>query len=97
MGNAGNALAYSFNPANGVLTIIPTLPITPTNLTYSVQSNSIHLNWPPGYTGWILQSQTNPASVGLSTNWVDVPGSAATDAVTFPIGPASAVFFRLRY
>jgi autotransporter-associated beta strand protein len=97
VGNAGNALAYSFNPANGVLTIIPTLPITPTNLTYSVQSNSIHLNWPPGYTGWILQSQTNPASVGLSTNWVDVPGSAATDAVTFPIGPASAVFFRLRY
>jgi uncharacterized protein with beta-barrel porin domain len=96
-GNAGNGLAYSFNPANGVLSLIPTLPLTPTSLTYLVQSNSLYLNWPPGYTGWILQSQTNRLSVGLGTNWVDVPGSAATDAVTFPIGPGNTVFFRLRY
>ena len=46
--------------------------------------------------GWRLQVQTNSTSVGLSSNWVDVPGSASVDNVTFTIDPANgAVFYRM--
>jgi hypothetical protein len=43
-----------------------------------------------------LQEQINPVTVGLSTNWVTVPGSTATNQMTFPIAPTNGtVFFRL--
>ncbi|HEX3720473.1 MAG TPA: autotransporter-associated beta strand repeat-containing protein [Verrucomicrobiae bacterium] len=91
----GAGLAWQFNPATGVLSIVGgALPTTPTNITYSVSGGNLTLNWPQSYTGWILQAQTNTA--GLGTNWVDVSGSSGTNSVVIPIDQANpAVFFRL--
>jgi hypothetical protein len=37
-------------------------------------------------------------TVGLSTNWVTVPGSTVTNQMTFPIVPTNGtVFFRLLF
>ena len=45
----------------------------------------------------LLQVQTNSRTVGLNTNWFDVPGSSATNSVSMPISPANgAVFYRLK-
>ncbi len=98
-GDAGSGLAFSFNPTNGVLTVVnapPPPPSTPTNLVYTVASGSLTLSWPSNYVGWILQAQTNPPSVGITTNWVDVAGSASVDTLTFTISPTNNAFFRMR-
>jgi fibronectin-binding autotransporter adhesin len=95
-GNAGNGLGYIFNPTNGILTVVPAMPTSPTNLAFSVSSGVMTVKWPASYTGWILQAQTNPPTKGLTTNWTDVPGSAAVDTMTFPITRTNSVFFRLR-
>ena len=56
------------------------------------------LSWPASYTGWRLETQTNSLNVGLSNNWVAVPGSTTVNTVTLPINAASgAVFYRLVY
>jgi len=94
----GGGLAWNFSPASGVLSVVATLPATPTNITTSVSGGNLTLTWPANYTGWILQAQTNALSVGLGTNWVDVAGSAATNSVTLPIVSTNpAAFFRLRH
>jgi hypothetical protein len=69
---------------------------TPTNITYAVTSQGLVLSWPADHIGWVLQGQTNAVSRGLSTNWVPVPGSEATNFITMPMNPANgSVFFRL--
>jgi len=99
VGSPGPGLGWNFNPASGVLSVVvggP--PTTPTNISYSVSAGNITLSWPASYIGWILQVQTNALTKGISTNWVDVPGSASTNQVVFPIGTTNGtVFFRLRY
>jgi hypothetical protein len=62
-------------------------------MTYSVSNNTLTLGWPLSYTGWLLQSN----SVGIgSTNWFVVPGSSATNSMSFTIDPAKTnVFFRM--
>lgn len=78
-----------------VLTVAP--PAGPTNITYSVSGNQLTLNWPASHVGWILQAQTNAAAVGITTNWVDVAGSGATNQAVITVNPANpTVFFRLR-
>lgn len=97
-GSPGTGLAWSFNPANGVLSVVAGPPTTPTNISYSVSAGQITLSWPASHIGWILQVQTNALTKGISTNWVDVPGSAGTNLMVFPIVPTNGtVFFRLRY
>lgn len=71
------------------------IPTYPTNITYHVQAGQIEISWPDTHIGWALQVQTNTLSVGLSTNWVTVPGSQLTNRVAFPIGDNQATFFRL--
>ena len=94
----GPGLGWSFNPTNGVLSVITALPNTPTNLTFSVNNGNLTINWPSSYTGWILQAQTNSLSAGLGTNWVDLSGTATTDTYTLPITATNpAVFLRLRH
>jgi hypothetical protein len=69
-----------------------------TNLTASVSGGVLSITWPADHLGWILQSQTNSSSVGLSNNWVDVAGSSAGTNSNFNINPANpTVFFRLRH
>jgi autotransporter-associated beta strand protein len=91
----GAGLSWQFTPATGVLSVIGGgLPTTPTNIVYSVSAGNLTLSWPLSYTGYTLQAQTN--STGLTTNWTDVSGSAATNSVVIPINKANpAVFFRL--
>jgi hypothetical protein len=90
-------LGYSFNPNNGVLSVVTVLPTTPTNLTFSLSGDNLTLGWPSGYTGYILQAQTNSAGVS-PTGWVDTAGSSGTNAVILQINPTNApTFFRLRH
>ena len=68
---------------------------TPTNITYSVLSGQLILNWPSGQ-GWLLQAQTNNLSSGLGTNWSTVTG--AMPPYTNNVNSANpAVFYRLKY
>jgi autotransporter-associated beta strand protein len=93
----GAGLAWSFNPASGILSVINGTPGGPTNFTATASNGILTLTWPPGGIGWTLQAQTNSLSVGLATNWVDVAGSAATNVVKMPmVATNQAVFFRLR-
>jgi|GEM_PF-411579 len=71
---------------------------TPPQFGFGVSNGQIQLSWPQGHTGWLLQIQTNSPGAGLGTNWVTLPGSAATNQMTFPIDPTAAgAFFRLVY
>ncbi len=70
----------------------------PVTITPVVSGGSLTLSWPVGQTGWTLQQQINPPGVGIGTNWVTVPGSAATNQMTFPIDPTKgSAFFRLLF
>lgn len=44
-------------------------------------------------TGWRLQVQTNDFPVGLSTNWLTLPGSDATNYISVPIDPDNGSVF----
>jgi len=69
----------------------------PTNITFSGGGGTLTLSWPSTHLGWLLQSQTNSRSVGLSTNWFDVAGSASMTSTNLSVNPASpTVFYRLR-
>jgi hypothetical protein len=93
-----NDLVNSGSIAVLSVTAPPTIPTTPTNITFSVTTSNITIGWPSNYTGWTLQSQTNPRSVGLKTNWFDLAGSELTNSVTFPVNKTDpTVFFRLIY
>jgi len=68
------------------------------NMGFSVTNNQLTLSWPPDYFGWTLQTQTNSLSVGLSTNWVMVSGSASVTNIVIPINLTNGtVFYRLLY
>jgi hypothetical protein len=69
-----------------------------TNIVTSVANNQLTLSWPKDHQGWQLQAQTNDASVGLSTNWVNVAGTTGTNQVVIPINLTNGtVFYRLTY
>jgi autotransporter-associated beta strand protein len=99
----GPGLAWNTNTlaTDGTLRVVSTAPTTISvgPLTPSgPSSQSFTLSWPADHIGWRLQTQTNPVSVGLSTNWIDVPNSAATNQLTFMVDPAAGcAFFRLVY
>jgi hypothetical protein len=61
-----------------------------------MSGGNLNLSWPSSQTGWILQAQTNSLAIGISTNWVTVPGSTNVNQVSFPINHAlGSVFYRL--
>jgi hypothetical protein len=90
-GNPGPNLAWEFNPATGVLSVIQTA-VNPPTLLYSQAGNTLTLSWvEPGYK---LQSQTNNLSTGISDTWGDYPDP--TTPVNVTVDSANgAVFFRL--
>ena len=96
----GNVVIQVINArtgANAVLSMVEWLD-TPVNLTaQAVMANKqLALSWPAERIGWVLQAQTNAPTTGLGANWVDVPGSAATNALVLPISCANGcVFYRL--
>jgi autotransporter-associated beta strand protein len=53
------------------------------------------LSWPPGYSDYTLQGQTNPLGVGLSPNWAAIPG-VVSNRLSLPLMLTNgSVFFRL--
>jgi autotransporter-associated beta strand protein len=77
--------------------VVANASVTPpqTNITYSVSSGELVLDWPAG-EGWQLQSQTNNLNVGLGTNWTTITG--ATPPFTNSINATNpTVFYRLTY
>ena len=89
LGSPGPGLAWSFNPATGILSVTGARP----QLDVSRAGDILTFSWTePGFK---LQAQTNALSVGLSTNWSDYP-SGNTSGVTATLSPANpTVFFRL--
>ena len=97
-GSFGGGLGWTFNPTNGVLSVISTTAANPTNVAASVTDGALTLSWPADHLGWILQAQTNELGAGLSTNWVDIAGSETNNTRAINLDPASpTVFFRLRH
>ena len=81
-------------PLSEVITVI-----TPPNLLVGLSHGLLQLSWPTNYTGaWRLQAQTNAATAGFGSNWVDVPNRSGVTQMSLPVDPANqAVFFRLVY
>ena len=93
----GPGLAWNTNTlaTEGTLRVLST---TPTSIASAMSGNLLTFSWPADHTGWRLQVQTNAPSIGLSTNWVDVPNSRVTNRITFTIDPAiGCAFYRLVY
>jgi autotransporter-associated beta strand protein len=91
-------LAWNTNTlaTDGTLRLVQTVNTTPTNIINQVSNNTLTLQWPADHIGWRLQAQTNGPDLGLGLNWVDVPGSPATNQLSFPLDPANgSVFFRM--
>lgn len=96
---------YSLNTSNNSWTVadygtrIPAnrvVSTNPANITCTATGMALTLNWPEDHTGWVLQSQTNPLTTGIRTNWVVVPGSAVIHQMSMPLDPANgSVFYRL--
>jgi hypothetical protein len=90
--------AYGANVSLVSLTVTNSINTTPTNIVVTITNNNLYLSWPVDQTGFTLQAQTNSVTVGITTNWVDVPGSTLTNQAVFPINQANgAVFYRLLY
>jgi autotransporter-associated beta strand protein len=67
-------------------------------ITVTTGNGQLQLGWSADHTGWSMQAQTNPPGGGLSTNWVIIPSSNATNQMSVPIVPTnSSVFFRLTH
>lgn len=83
---------------NGTIAVVFTgVNPNPTSIIVTPVGNNLTLSWPSDHTGWTLQVQTNTVAIGLSSNWVDVPGSTTTNSVTVPVDSArGAVFYRLK-
>lgn len=94
--SSGGAVSFGFT--NGVLTVVSTMAINPTNITAVVSGTTLTLSWPADHTGWILQAQTNALSSGLSSDtWFDVAGSTGNNTNIITINPTNpTVFYRLK-
>jgi hypothetical protein len=70
--------------------------VTVLSLTAVLSNNVLEVSWPEWSPPWRLEMQTNSLSVGLSTNWMSVPGSTATNRMAFPVlNGADTASFRL--
>ena len=71
---------------------------SPVQINISFSGNVLQCTWPTDHTGWELQAQTNPPSVGLGTNWITLSGSSGTNFWPAVIDPNNgSVFYRLVY
>jgi hypothetical protein len=78
--------------------LTPAPSLTPPQIGWQMSNGQLQFSWPLDHYGWHLEAQTNPVSVGLSTNWSAVPGSQTTNLFAVPINTRNgSVFFRLVY
>lgn len=95
--NPGPGLAWNTNTLarDGTLRVVST---TPAPIASSVAAGVLTLSWPVDHIGWRLQAQTNSLAVGLTSNWITVPNSFATNQISFTIDPTvGCAFYRLVY
>jgi autotransporter-associated beta strand protein len=93
-GSPGAGLAWAFDPASGVLSVVGGVNPNPTNITTSVSGNTLNLSWPADHLGWILQS--NSVSISDPNSWFNVPGSESGTNAAINIDSSKAnVFYRL--
>ncbi len=86
---------WSFNPTNGVLSVVSATATYPTNLSCSFSGGTLSLTWPASLLGWIAQS--NIVGVVSPNNWFDIPGSSNATVLNITPNPARTdVFYRLR-
>lgn len=70
--------------------------VTRPNLSVQLLPGALQLSWPTNNGNWQLQYQTNSPTVGLSGNWMPVPGSSGIATTNIVIDPnQGAVFYRL--
>ncbi|MFM2081815.1 MAG: hypothetical protein RL380_506 [Verrucomicrobiota bacterium] len=112
----GLAWDLSTIKTDGVLRIIavntnaPTIPLTLTSVPgYNTNSilinytNISHLEWPADRIGWRLQWQQSTLSNGITTNWLNLYGSAFTnvfdvsETLSTNLIKTNCTFFRLIY
>ena len=93
----GTGLAWAFNPATGMLSVVnaSTVATNPTNLIYQVTGKTLTLTWPGDHLGWFIQS--NSVSLLSPSQWYDIAGSDSATNLVITIDPAQKdVFFRMR-
>lgn len=78
---------------DGSVTVTAVAP--PAIITPTLSGGILNLSWPAAWTGLHLQAQTNPLTIGLSTNWVAILGSDATNNYATTVNPNASVFYRL--
>jgi fibronectin-binding autotransporter adhesin len=94
--NPGITYDTSKLTVDGTVKVVSLVSTTPISIQTSNSTGGLMLTWPADHIGWELQAQTNAITIGLSTNWVVVPGSTTTNQVTLPIDRANGtVFLRL--
>ena len=71
----------------------------PTNIFISRFSpTNLILQWPGDHPGWRIQAQTNPPTVGITTNWAILAGASLTNQFVMPLDKTNgSVFFRMIY
>ena len=83
---------------NGTVEVLPNVNTASTNLVAVVNAGKLELSWPADHTGWRLQAQTNALTSGLGTNWVNIPGTDASNRYTNTFDTSKgAVFYRMVY
>ena len=91
----GDTLKAQFDPASGILLIVPGTVTTPTNISFSFSDGTLALSWPASHLGWYAQS--NSVSIVDSNAWQDIPGSQSVTSLVIPVEPTTPkVFYRLR-
>jgi hypothetical protein len=93
--NPGAGLAWDIGSlaTEGILRVITT---NSAPLTAQWTGGQLSVSWPSSNVGWLLQAQTNAPGIGLTANWVTVPGSDGTNSLILTVNPAAgSVFFRL--
>jgi len=98
----GTAASFNWTGANAgnLYTVVGSISVRDVTVTLksTLTNGMLQLSWPADHTGWRLQTQANPLSVGLGTNWVNLPNSNLTNQYSAPISTTNGnVFFRLVY
>jgi len=78
----------NYNATAFVLSVVAHIATntTRTNMSISTLSpTNILLQWPGDHTGWRIQAQTNPVTVGISSNWAILAGVSLTNQFVMPI------------
>lgn len=91
-----NGALSATTPGGSITVLASTIAAYPTNITASVNGNSLSLTWPATHLGWIAQS--NSVSLANTNFWFDIAGSQSATNLNVIINPATPnVFYRLRH